>query len=192
MPSPLTSLTFSLNQRLNDFLLTFQIRWKSAAHRWENQGYKLKEKQYFVIASFATAAWLVSSLSIIRVGSVNPELYQPSELFTTIIEAGLCLICLVLQFILWRHYKAIIHDLNVLDGVEKDSWFQTNIIYYTKKGTLEALSKSLADLTGAMVFTLTTFGGTVAISIVVFSILWNEWDPISLLMIYLKVGRYKY
>lgn len=190
MPSPLTLLTFSLNQLLTDFLLPFPIRWNSTIRHWEVANDNPKERRYYVTATFAAIFWLLSCLSVITISYNNAKLHQASELLMTAVQMVVCVASLVFEFITYAHIQTIIEALNLFDVLEKDGWFQTNITCYIKKGLLEKLSRSFCDLTGAVIFTLYVYSTTVLGTIMTLGILCNYWDPIYFLMINWELVRY--
>lgn len=186
MPSRLTCLTFEVNQKLNDILLPFPIRWNVGRQRWEKD--KEKEAHYYSVQIVTLVVWILMCVGVIKIHLQRPGLFDASQIIVIITQMVTAVPCLAFALITMQQTDTVVELLNVVVDLEKDKWFQVNIIPHCGSGAtvrlrLGAVVNSFLDSTGIVLFNCVFLTITAGATIAAFIITVKGWEPIYLLML---------
>lgn len=123
MRSSLALFTFSLNQQINDCLLSFPIRWNSDNQNWEMQEDKQKKFRYYLVANCTTLTWLLMCRSVVGISITNPRLLKADAILVTILFRYCIVTCVcgfAVDLIILMHSDITFAGLNLIQELEID------------------------------------------------------------------------
>lgn len=185
MPGTLTLRTFVLNQKLNDYLLPFPIRWNRYLQRWEND--KQKEPIFYILANLATSIWLLLCFCALGVYINAPEVFTASQILLTLIQIVVAISCVVFLLLTMLQSDNIIRALNMMYEVEEDKWYHAKIVPQAANRTsrqVRIFRDSTSDITGVVIFSSVFLATGAAMTTCASAVVLNGLDPMHMLMTY--------